>query len=61
MSKALYGKQVVTMKAEKPVAPLTPVAMPPAGRKIGTAKGDFKTPDSFDAPLPDHVLDEFEA
>ncbi len=39
----------------------TPVAMPPAGRKIGTAKGDFKTPDSFDVPLPDHVLDEFES
>jgi hypothetical protein len=38
----------------------TPVATP-AVRKIGTAKGDFKTPDSFDAPLPDHVLDEFEA
>jgi antitoxin (DNA-binding transcriptional repressor) of toxin-antitoxin stability system len=61
MSNAPDGKELVAMKAEKPVVRPTPVATLPAGRKTGTAKGDFKTPDSFDAPLPDHVLDEFES
>jgi len=30
-------------------------------RPIGLAAGQFVVPDDFDAPLPDDILDEFEA
>jgi prevent-host-death family protein len=61
LEKALAGEDVVIMKAGKPLVRLMPVATAPTLRKIGTAKGDFEVPEGFDAPLPDHVLDEFEA
>jgi prevent-host-death family protein len=61
LEKALAGEEVVIMKAGKPLVRLTPVATAPTRRKIGAAKGDFEVPQDFDAPLPDHVLDEFEA
>jgi prevent-host-death family protein len=61
LEKALAGEDVVIMKAGKPLVRLTPVATAPMRRKIGTAKGDFEVPEGFDAPLPGHVLDEFEA
>ena len=60
LERALAGDEVVIMKAGKPLVRLTPVAMAPMRRKIGTAKGDFVAPDDFDAPLPDRVLAEFE-
>jgi prevent-host-death family protein len=60
LEQALAGDEVVIMKAGKPLVRLTPVATAPVKRKIGTAKGDFRVPDDFDASLPDHVLDEFE-
>ncbi len=61
LERALAGDEVVIMKAGRPLVRLTPVATAPVRRTIGTAKGDFVVPDDFDAPLPDHVLDEFEA
>ncbi len=61
LEQALAGDEVVIMKAGKPLVRLTPVAAAPTKRKIGTARGDFAVPDDFDAPLPDRVLDEFEA
>jgi prevent-host-death family protein len=61
LEKALAGEDVVIMKAGKPLVRLTPVATAPMLRKIGTAKGDFEVPEGFDAPLPGHILDEFEA
>jgi prevent-host-death family protein len=61
LEKALAGEEVVIMKAGKPLVRLTPVATAPTRRKIGTAKGDFDVPEDFNAPLPDRVLDEFEA
>ena len=57
----MVGDDVIIMKAGKPLVRLTPVALAPMRRKIGTAQGDFVVPDNFDAPLPAHVLDEFEA
>jgi prevent-host-death family protein len=61
LEQALAGDEVVISKAGKRLVRLTPVAMAPMRRKIGTAKGDFVVPADFDTPLPDHVLDEFEA
>ena len=64
MSKAPDGEEVGIVETGKPLARLTPVSTapaPPTRRKIGTAKGDFEVPEDFDAPLPDHVRDEFES
>jgi prevent-host-death family protein len=61
LEQALAGDEVVIMKAGKPLVRLTPVANAPMRREIGTAKGDFLVPDDFDTPLPDRVLEEFEA
>lgn len=30
-------------------------------RPIGLARGEFRVPDDFDDPLPDEILDAFEA
>ncbi|MCX7706857.1 MAG: hypothetical protein N2204_02480 [Anaerolineae bacterium] len=30
-------------------------------RPFGLARNEFRVPDDFDAPLPDHVLREFES
>lgn len=35
-------------------------ATPDSRRPFGLGKGDFVVPDDFDAPLPDHIIDEFE-
>jgi hypothetical protein len=60
MSKVPHGKAVVIMKAGKPWVRPTRVATAPGQRKIGTAKSDFEVPENLYAPLPDHVLDDFE-
>ena len=59
LEQALSGDEVVIHKSGKPLVRLVPVAAAPMQRKLGTARGDFVVPDDFDAPLPDHVLDEF--
>jgi prevent-host-death family protein len=60
LEQALAGDEVIIMKSGKRLVRLVPVDVAPTGRKLGTARGDFMVPDDFDAPLPDHVLDEFE-
>ncbi len=60
LERALAGDEVVIMKSGKRLVKLVPVDVAPVSRKLGTAKGDFVVPEDFDAPLPDHVLDEFE-
>lgn len=60
LEQAMAGDDVVIMKSGKPLVRLVPVEVAPVNRKLGTAKGDFVVPDDFDAPLPDHILKEFE-
>jgi len=55
------GVSFVIIKAGKPLAeikPLEPVAK--SLRPFGLGKGEFVTPDDFDAPLPENILKEFE-
>jgi len=56
------GERVVLERNGQPVAelrPLTPCTR--SGRRpCGLAAGDFETPDDFDTPLPDDLLNEFE-
>lgn len=55
------GETLIITQADEPVAevkPLARVAQEP--RPSGLCAGQFKTPDDFDAPLPDEILEAFE-
>jgi len=54
------GKEVVIAKAGKPLARLVPIGRPRRKRRLGVLGGRFTVPDTFDAPLPDELLDRFE-
>jgi prevent-host-death family protein len=60
---AAAGEEIIIARAGKPVARLVPLAAPHAGqkRRLGVLHGKAKIPPDFDAPLPDAVLDDFEA
>lgn len=52
------GQEVEILRDGTPVARLVP-ARPTRRRRLGTDQGSFQVPDDFDAPLPEHVLDDF--
>jgi antitoxin (DNA-binding transcriptional repressor) of toxin-antitoxin stability system len=50
------------MQAGQPIAEIKPVS--PTSQKIrpyGLCAGEFTVPDDFDAPLPEDILNSFEA
>jgi len=53
------GEEIVIMRGREPVARLVP-ANPRRPRRLGVDQGVFVVPDDFDAPLPDHLLKQFE-
>ena len=53
------GEEIVIMRGREPVARLVP-ANPRRRRRLGVDQGVFVVPDDFDAPLPDHLLQQFE-
>ena len=55
------GEEVLIAEAGKPVARLVPAVEKPAPRAPGTAIGKLKISPDFDDPLPDDLLDLFEA
>jgi len=55
------GEDVIIANAGKPIARLTRVDTPASGRQLGRDAGLFLVPDDFDAPLPEAVMDSFEA
>jgi prevent-host-death family protein len=56
------GAEIIIARAGKPVARLVPLNKPPAVQKriLGRLAGQVTVPATFDAPLPDDVLDVFE-
>jgi prevent-host-death family protein len=54
------GEEVIISKAGQPVAKIVPITGR-ARRSFGIDRGVFQVPDDFDEPLPDDVLDAFEA
>lgn len=59
---AAAGEEIIIAKAGKPVAKLGPlVASTPAKRVLGALAGRATIPPDFDAPLPESVIDAFEA
>lgn len=61
LTKVEAGETIVLCKRNKPIAEIRPLpARPRELRPIGLAKGVFRIPDSFFAPLPAEILSEFE-
>ena len=55
------GETVIILRDGKPVAEMKPTPREPAiQRPFGLCAGEFTVPDDFDAPLPDHLLADFE-
>jgi prevent-host-death family protein len=55
------GEEVIIARAGKPVARLVPLVERPPRRRLGAAQGKVIIAPDFDAPLPDDILDAFEA
>jgi prevent-host-death family protein len=60
IERVLGGEEVVIAKAGRPVAKLVPVGREQAARQPGSARGEVKIADDFDAPLPDDIQAGFE-
>jgi prevent-host-death family protein len=54
------GEEIVIARDGTPVVRLVAFRRGPARLKPGAWKGRFRTPDDFNAPLPDDLLDAFE-
>ena len=55
------GETLLITQADQPIAQLQSVPqVPDEPRPFGLARGEFRVPDDFDAPLPDDILDAFE-
>jgi len=57
------GETVLITEANQLIAEVKPIAQPKSVgmRPFGLCAGEFVVPDDFDAPLPDDVLESFEA
>lgn len=55
------GETVIILRAGKPIAEFKPLGKGKENlRPFGLCAGEFVVPDSFDAPLPENLLNEFE-
>ena len=61
VEQAAAGKDVIIARGGKPIARLTRLQPPRREIRFGILKGKIKVASDFDAPLPPHVLAQFEA
>ena len=61
VDRAAAGEEIVIMKSGHPMARLVPMEDTRHRRVPGQGKGMWKVARGFDDPLPDGVLDSFEA
>ena len=61
LARVRVGEEIVIARAGKPVARLVPFEEKPAQRVPGTAKGQVIIAPDFDLPLPQELVDAFEA
>jgi prevent-host-death family protein len=55
------GETIVIIREGKPVAEIQPAVNEGRNaRPYGLCKGEFRVPDDFDAPLPQHILEQFD-
>jgi prevent-host-death family protein len=55
------GEEIIIAKAGKPVAKLVSLKAAPKKRQLGILESKLAAQPDFDAPLPDVILDSFEA
>ena len=53
------GEEIILARAGKPVARLAPMESKSGERRLGSAAGEFQTPDDFNSPLPPEIEDSF--
>ena len=61
LPRVMAGEEIIIARAGKPVARLIPIGDRPATRVPGSATGKVVIAPDFDAPLPDEILEAFEA
>lgn len=62
IAKLAEGDRIILCRRNRPVAEIRPIQQPiEQARPVGLGRGLAKVPESFFDPLPDHVLDSFEA
>jgi len=61
LARVKEGQEVIIAKSGKPIAKLIPIVEKPARRVLGTAKGKILVSPSFNDPLPEDALDDFES
>ena len=59
LARVSSGEEIIIAKSGRPIARLAPVTMKPARRVPGSAAGKVTIAPDF-APLPEHILAEFE-
>lgn len=59
ITQALLGEDIVIAKAGKPLVKIVPYHPEKNQRVPGSAKGEIKISDDFNAPLPDKILKGF--
>ncbi len=56
------GETVIIVRTGQPIAEIKPVVAPAEVlRPFGVCAGEFRVPEDFDAPLPEDILNAFEA
>ena len=53
------GAEIIIARTGKPVARLAPMERKSGERRLGSAAGEFQTPDDFQAPLPPEIEETF--
>jgi len=53
------GEEIIISRAGKPVARLAPMKRKSGERRLGSASGEFRTPDDFNAALPPEIEESF--
>ena len=62
IERAANGERIILARAGKPRAMLGPLPPDPQGLRVpGKGRGRFQVKPGFDSPLPDAVIDLFEA
>ncbi|MCD6290169.1 MAG: type II toxin-antitoxin system Phd/YefM family antitoxin [Anaerolineae bacterium] len=61
LARVAAGEEIIIAKAGKPIARLVPITTPVSKRVPGSARGKIWVAPDFDAPLPEDVIQVFEA
>jgi antitoxin (DNA-binding transcriptional repressor) of toxin-antitoxin stability system len=62
IAKLAEGDRIILCRRNRPVAEIRPIQQPmDQARPVGLGRGLAEVPESFFDPLPEHVLESFEA